>query len=98
MINAIPKDVFVSAIEAIRTHMHNDSQRQKLSASDDDFSHPILKSYARTLSSPFLTVDMDDDYCPVGFYCFQVNFGRVSEDDIIEPDEFYEMLQRGDYL
>lgn len=90
MINAITKDVFVSAIESIRNEYSKPCSGK--------CNHEILKSYAKTLSSPFLTVDMDDDYCPVGFYCFQVNFGRISEDEIIEPAEFYDMLQRGDYL
>lgn len=94
----ITEEVFVSAIEAIRLQTRKDIDHA--SALEDVFKTEGVSCYDNALLFKtiieLLQVDFPraEGFCAIEHYCFELNFGKVGEDELITIGDLWHELTK----
>ena len=95
----ITEDFFVSVIESIRTQMDYDRGRQEalcdaLGIDDGSlalYDNSVLIKSLISVLQLFFPKDANGS-CEIEHYCFDLNFGRLNEQELISPEDLYNRL------
>lgn len=96
----ITEEVFVSAIEAVRLQTKKDIEYA--SALEDIFKLQGMSCYDNALlvktTISLLQVHFPrvDGFCAIEHYCFELNFGKVGEDELITIEDLWHELTKKD--
>ena len=95
----IGKALFIESIEAIRLQMAYDFTKAEAMAevlNVKDGSVPVhdnsllIKTVIKLLRESF-PVDTNG-FCEISHYCFDMNFGKIAEEDFITPEDLWDRL------
>jgi hypothetical protein len=92
----LTKDIFVSTIEAIRGQVDYDIDQHFALSSALKLDDGVLPIYDNSLLVKALFVLLhatfpkdEKGFCDIEHYCFDLNFGNVSEDKFISIEELW---------
>lgn len=94
----ITEDVFVSAIEAI--HLQTRKDIEHASALEDVFKIQDVSCYDNALLFKTIIELLQvhfprvDGFCAIEHYCFELNFGKVGEDELITVGDLWHELTK----
>lgn len=92
----IEKTLFVEVIEAIRQQITKDRVHGESIAEAYNlkvhcvYNNSILIRILVKMLNVYFPPD-EDGYCPIEFYCFHSEFGKL-EEEFISPEDLYESL------
>lgn len=99
----IGKALFIDSIEAIRLQMAYDTAKAE-AMSDvlniDEVTIPLydnsmlIKAIINLLRESF-PVD-STGFCEIDHYCFDMNFGKIGEEEVIAPENLWNRLTRSE--
>jgi len=95
----IGKELFIDSIEAIRLQMAYDvakSEAMEEALNIDEYSIPLydnsrlIRNIINHLRVSF-PVDANG-FCDIDHYCFDMNFGKIGEEEAITPEDLWRRL------
>lgn len=93
----ISRENFISAIESIREQMHFDSESANslggifFGSTIFPYDNSRLIKSIISLLREWFPKD-DNGFCEIEHYCFDMNFGKYQEEEIISPGDLYDRL------
>lgn len=92
----ITKKIFISAIEALRKQAAKDKKNalamEFMFPGSDVFGYDndlLEKSVITLLQTHF---PKNEDFCEIEHYCYQMNFGKIGEKDLISSEDLWDRL------
>jgi hypothetical protein len=93
----IGKEIFCAVIENLRQQLYLDKKFgeaiQEMFGSKSMCSYNdnlLVKSLMKLLQVHF--PKDEDDFCLIEFYCFEIEFGKTENKEIISPEDLYDQL------
>ena len=94
----IGKALFIESIEAIRFQMAYDTAKSEamsevlnISESTPLYDNSLLIKAVINLLRESFPVDANG-FCEISHYCFDMNFGKINEEEFITPEDLWDRL------
>jgi len=92
---SLSKDDFISAIESLQLQVSKDIDNSntisKVFDTDAVYDNSLLVKAVIKLLQVFFPKD-ENGFCEIEYYCFDMNFGKVSDQELITPEDLWDRL------
>lgn len=92
---SLSKDDFISAIESLQLQVSKDIDNSntisKVFDTDAVYDNSLLVKAVIKLLQVFFPKD-ENGFCEIEHYCFDMNFGKVSDQELITPEDLWDRL------
>lgn len=93
--NNLSKDDFISAIESLQLQASKDIDHSnainKVFSTDAYYDNSVVVLAVIKLLQVFFPKD-ENGFCEIEHYCFDLNFGKVSDQELITPEDLWNRL------